>query len=126
MSPEVLACHHRQLTCDYSAEGKGLYRTGITSYAFIPLAAISPKGALDLSNGVAEKIDNLKKDGKLPPGLAEQLDIQLENLRNDTLPDVEIIAAPCHMVAPSECVVRTVMGLSDECDQPLPNPARVI
>jgi hypothetical protein len=52
---------------------------------------------------VAKKINTLKRDGKLAAGLAEQFDIQLENLRNGTLPDFEIAALPSHnMVAPSK------------------------
>ncbi|KIM89884.1 GMC oxidoreductase [Piloderma croceum F 1598] len=83
------------------AEGKGLYRMGVTSFAYIPLSTTSPKEAPGLIEGVAQKINDAKRDGKLPPGLAEQLDVQLEILRNDTLPDVEIVAVPCHLVAPS-------------------------
>lgn len=83
------------------AEGKGIYRTGVTSFAYIPLSTTSPKEAPSLIEAVTKKIDDVKRDGKLPPGLAEQLDIQLEILRDDTLPDVEIVAVPSHLVAPS-------------------------
>jgi hypothetical protein len=111
------------LICDCSAEGKGIYRTGVTSYTYIPLSTINPKEAPGLVEGVAKKINDAKRDGKLPPGLAEQLDVQLEILRNDTLPDVEIVAVPCHMVAPSECHKRTVKNTSDVCQGP-PEPGK--
>jgi hypothetical protein len=84
-----------------------MYRTGITSFAYIPLSITSPREAPGLIENVAKKINDAKSDGKLPPGLAEQLDIQLDILRNGALPDVEIVAVPSHLVAPSECKDET-------------------
>jgi len=52
-----------------------------------------------LIEGVAKRIDAEKKGGKLPPGLAEQLDIQLETLKNDALPDLEFVALPRFFVS---------------------------
>jgi hypothetical protein len=112
-------------TRDYSAEGKGIYRMGITSYTYIPLSFINPKKAPGLIEGVAQKINDAKRDGKLPPGLTEQLDVQLEILRNDTVPDVEIVAVPCHLVAPSECD-EELWRLHLMCVKVLPSLARVM
>jgi hypothetical protein len=113
----------KTLPCDHSAEGKGTYRLGVTSFAYIPLSAISPKESPSLVEGVAQKIDDAKRDHKLPSGLAEQLDVQLEILRNDTLPDLEIVAVPCYLVAPSECHGGTVTNTSDVCQGP-PEPGK--
>ena len=96
---------------------------GVTSFTYIPLSTINPNEAPGLVEGVAKKIKVAQMDGKLPPGLAEQLDVQLENLRNDTLPDVEIVAVPCHLVAPSECHDRTIKNISDMCQGP-PEPGK--
>ena len=80
-----------------SAEGKGMYRIGITSFAFFPLSAANPTQAPNIIESVGKQIAEMKKGRKLPPGLAEQYDIQLEMLRSDTLPDLEIVAIPGHM-----------------------------
>jgi hypothetical protein len=102
-----------------------MYRTGVTSFAYIPLTTASPDEAPDLLEGIAKKVEGAKRDGRLPPGLAEQFDIQLDVLRNDTLPDVEITAVPLHMVAPSECVDTAVRDSSDPCAEALRNLGRV-
>lgn len=70
------------------------------------LSTVNPKEAPGLIDGLANKIDNAKRDGKLPPGLAEQYDLQLEVLRNGELPDVEVAVFPGHLVAPSELQTR--------------------
>jgi len=112
------------LTFLYSAEGKGTYRMGITSFAYIPLSVTSPEEAPGLIEGVAKKIDDAKRDGKLPPGLAEQLDIQLEILRNDTVPDVEVVAVPSHVVAPSKCDDKIDMDIPYLCTKVIPSLER--
>lgn len=43
---------------------------------------------------IEDQVDALKKSNKLPPGLAEQYDIQLSTLRNPTIPDCELIPIP--------------------------------
>lgn len=80
-----------------SAEGKGLYRVGITSFAYFPLSAANPTQAPSIIESVARQVAEAKKGGKLPPGLAELYDIQLETLRSDTLPDLEVVGIPGHM-----------------------------
>lgn len=84
------------MTCSFwrRAEDKGLFRTGVKSFAFIPLSTVDPKGTPGLVERLANKIDVAKKNGTLPPGLAEQFDIQLETLKNDRIPDVEFLAFP--------------------------------
>jgi hypothetical protein len=40
------------------------------------------------------KINTQEKDGVLPPGLLEQLRHQISVLRNDTLPDLQLVFSP--------------------------------
>lgn len=72
-------------------------RVGITSFAYIPLSTASPTQAPSIIEGVAKQVSEANDRGSLPPGLAEQYEIQLETLRNDTLPDLEVVAIPGHM-----------------------------
>lgn len=74
-----------------------MYRVGITSFAYFPLSAANPTQAPSIIESVARQVAEAKKGGKLPPGLAEQYDIQLETLRSDTLPDLEVVGIPGHM-----------------------------
>jgi hypothetical protein len=66
----------------------------VTSFAFLPLSLANPAGAHALYDHVATRIDDRRKDGGAPPGLAEQLDVQLSVLRDETLPDMEVILMP--------------------------------
>ncbi|KAJ7323864.1 GMC oxidoreductase [Mycena albidolilacea] len=75
------------------SELKGMHRIGITSFAYFPLTSASSKAAA-LIQQAAEGVDALKKSGKLEPGQADILDKQIESLKDDKLPDLEIIAFP--------------------------------
>lgn len=51
--------------------------------------------------GTGKLIENLEKDikerierGEIPPALAKQYEIQLDTLKNDSLPDMELIIFP--------------------------------
>lgn len=74
----------------YSAEGRGPQRLGITSFAFFPLSAATSEASV-LIDGVSA---DLKASGPLPPGLQDQLDLQIACLRDDSAPDLELIAWP--------------------------------
>ncbi|KAF8587124.1 GMC oxidoreductase [Ramaria rubella] len=76
------------------AERKGMHGVGVTSFAYFPLSAANHKKAPSLIAEVEREIEEQKKLGKLAPGLAEQLDIQLQNLKDDSIPDLEILAFP--------------------------------
>jgi hypothetical protein len=102
-----------------------MYRTGATSFAYIPLSVVSPKDAPSLIGSVAKKIADSKRDGTLPPGLAEQLDVQLDILRNDALPDLEVVVFPGHMVAPSKCDDKAATDTSDMCAKVLRSQVKV-
>ena len=83
-----------------SASGKGLCRTGITSFAYFSLETASPSDAPAMIKSLEAEIDMRKANA--PPGLKEQWDLQLEILRNNKLPDLEIVVVPGYMVASSE------------------------
>ncbi|KAG6853613.1 hypothetical protein C0991_002837 [Blastosporella zonata] len=59
------------------ALGKGLMRTGITSYAYFPLSSIKAPSAAKTAELIARDIQEYKSQPGIPPGLSEQLDLQL-------------------------------------------------
>jgi hypothetical protein len=65
-------------------------RRGFTSFAFFSLASANPKDTPALIDKAAEEIEAIKKSCT-NPGLAEQLNLQLERLSNKELPDLELI-----------------------------------
>ncbi|KAJ7674108.1 hypothetical protein B0H17DRAFT_1140764 [Mycena rosella] len=72
---------------------KGMHRIGITSFAYFPLTSAT-SDAPDLIKKAAESVDVLKKGGKLEPGQADIWTRKFKPLKDDTLPDLEIIAFP--------------------------------
>ncbi|KAJ6562868.1 GMC oxidoreductase [Mycena vulgaris] len=84
------------------AEGRGPQRLGITSFAYFPLSAATPEAPALIDRAV----EDLKASGPFPPGLREQLDLQIACLRDDSAPDIELIAWPGVFVGQ---VVRVVL-----------------
>lgn len=82
-------------------------RVGITSFAYFPLSTACPTQAPSIIEGVAKQVAEASDGGNLPPGLAEQYEIQLETLRNDTLPDLEVVAIPGHLTRAGKHVSST-------------------
>ncbi|KAF8872798.1 GMC oxidoreductase [Gymnopilus junonius] len=74
--------------------GKGLHRTGLTSIAFFPLTSTKFEGIPSLIDDLEAEVDAKQKAGQLPPGLEEQLHHQISALRDDTIPDCEILIWP--------------------------------
>lgn len=74
-----------------------MYRLGITAFSYFPLQLGSPNATDAIVNEVTKYINDKKKSEKLPPGLAEQYDIQLRILKDKTLPEMELIAVPTYM-----------------------------
>jgi hypothetical protein len=62
--------------------------------SFFPLSLANPADISAINERVAARIEQRKSSGTLPPGLAEQLDLQLAVLRNDSLPDMELVLLP--------------------------------
>lgn len=71
-----------------------MFGTGITSYTYIPLQVTNPKDASTIIAKAEKSIEEWKASGKLPAGLAEQYDLQLDVLKEVTAPDFEIIGFP--------------------------------
>jgi len=75
-----------------SSQGKGIMRTGITSFAYFPISLANPKNLSSIYATAEEEVKAMKAKGI--PGLSEQLDIQIEALRDPQSPDCELIAFP--------------------------------
>ena len=75
-----------------SAEGKGYYRRAVTSFAYFSLASANPEDTPALIKKATEEVEAIKKHTS-NPGLAAQLNLQLERLRNEALPDLQLICS---------------------------------
>ncbi|TFY63801.1 hypothetical protein EVJ58_g3037 [Rhodofomes roseus] len=63
-----------------------------------PISLVSsPNDASSIIERTEAFVEEKKRSGKLPPGLAEQYDIQLRMLKDDTLPDIEAVILPGYL-----------------------------
>lgn len=62
------------------------------SFAYFPLTFGLPQTGSRIIKDTGEKVRELQKSGKLPPGLAEQYDLQLDALRDQATPDCQLIS----------------------------------
>lgn len=76
---------------------------GCTSQTFLPLAVANPIEFDDIVARAENEVKALMKNGTLPPGLCEQYDIQLENLKDSSLPDHQVLLMPGVYPRPSPC-----------------------
>ncbi|KAJ7157930.1 GMC oxidoreductase [Mycena crocata] len=81
-------------------EGRGPQRSGITSFAYIfptyfPLSSATSEAPVLLERAAG----TVKDTGKFPPGLQEQLDLQIMCLQDDSAPDIELVAFPAFFTA---------------------------
>ncbi|TFK27277.1 GMC oxidoreductase [Coprinopsis marcescibilis] len=76
------------------AEGKGLHRLGMSTFAFLPLSSRDPAATKTLIDVLEKDLNSKKESGEVSPSLAKQYDIQLSALRDDSLPDMEFIVFP--------------------------------
>ncbi|KAF8958575.1 GMC oxidoreductase [Flammula alnicola] len=76
------------------AQGQGIHRVGITSFSYIPLSSANADVASSVIDKAEKEVKARKEGGLLPPGLAEQFELQLSLFRDDTVPDLEIVAFP--------------------------------
>ncbi|KAF6749503.1 GMC oxidoreductase [Ephemerocybe angulata] len=81
------------------AEGKGLHRTGITGFAFLPLSSRAPEETAALIDALEKDIKARTASGEISPALAKQYEIQLSVLKDDKLPDMEFIIFPGYFMA---------------------------
>ncbi|KAF8877062.1 GMC oxidoreductase [Gymnopilus junonius] len=76
------------------AAGKGLLRFGVTSAAYFPFSIINWKEFPVLIDNLEAELATQQKSGMLPPGLEEQFRIQISALRDNAIPDCEILCFP--------------------------------
>lgn len=74
-------------------ERKGPHRVGIASFAYLPLSFANPAQAGELVAKVEAGI-NAESLGSKPQGLIEAHKLQLEALKDDACPDIEITGFP--------------------------------
>ncbi|KAJ7156148.1 GMC oxidoreductase [Mycena filopes] len=72
------------------AQRRGPQRMGITSFAYFPLTSASTDAPALVEGAAAEVLAS----GNVPPGLREQLDMQMSCLRDDTRVDLQLIGFP--------------------------------
>ncbi|TFY63799.1 hypothetical protein EVJ58_g3033 [Rhodofomes roseus] len=92
---------------------ENMHRLGITAFGYAPLQLASPNGASSIVEKMTAYVEEKKQSGTLPPGLAEQWDIQLRVLKDSTLPDIEVIAFPAWLThisqpEPGKCYLSTL------------------
>ncbi|KAF7331343.1 GMC oxidoreductase [Mycena kentingensis (nom. inval.)] len=75
------------------AKLQGMQRIGITSFAYFPYTSATPEAPALIARAAAS-VEALKQSGTLEPGQAEILDLQIAGMRDDAVPELEIIAFP--------------------------------
>ncbi len=75
-----------------SALGLGLHRTAVNNMTWLPLSTVSPSRHSSLIDKQEQKIAVLDKEGYFErrPGLKEQYNLQIKNLRDDLIPECEL------------------------------------
>lgn len=77
-----------------------------STMAYLPIQLTSSSDATETIQGVVSYIEEQKRNGKLPPGLGDQYDIQQRILKDGSLPDLQIIASPAPYSTRCECAIR--------------------
>lgn len=80
-----------------SVEGKGMCRTGITAFSYFSLQTAAPDAAESIIEAVTAEVE--KKKANAPSGIREQWDTQLRALRNEGIPQMELVIVPTYMRA---------------------------
>lgn len=73
---------------------KNGYRHGVSAQCYVPLHKISADGAVSFRNAMSAHVANAKAEGSLAPGIAQQYDLQLEALSDESRPDLQILQFP--------------------------------
>ncbi len=105
------------------------HRYAIAAFSYIPAATIIPKFAEDFTNRVSTWVEEQKKNGDLAPGLAEQLDVQVKNLKDKNVPDLEILTFSGHLSFISKCFHQFLGAVTlsySPVTQHLPNMAKTM
>lgn len=72
----------------------GIQRNSLSSFVYFPLQKVNPCAATALANKAESEVDLQERQGVLAPGQIEQLRIQIAALRDETIPDCELILWP--------------------------------
>jgi len=86
--------HFLRDTFSISLQGQGLYRNGISAFAYFPLSITGASETEAIISSLEEEYRTLEKEGKLAPGLKAQLDTQIKILKDTSIPDCEIASFP--------------------------------
>ncbi|KAJ7635381.1 GMC oxidoreductase [Roridomyces roridus] len=88
----------------YAAEAKKLYeqglgpqRAGLSSFSFLPLSTVNPHEAPALIDALDANLEKQKQAGSVPKWLKEQWELQMSVLKDDGLPDIELLLFPGHL-----------------------------
>ncbi|KAH9481035.1 Dehydrogenase [Psilocybe cubensis] len=76
------------------SRGMGIYRNSLSSFVYFPLQKVNPRASAAVVKRAEREIDLQVRQGTLAPGQLEQLSLQVAALRDDTIPDCEIILWP--------------------------------
>lgn len=92
-----------------------MHRTGLASHAFLPLGKIS-EDFPSILKSLEEEIEQAKTASDARPGLAEQLELQLELVKDLTVPETEFLVWPGTLVSrkapePGKAYVTMLMML---------------
>ena len=68
--------------------------TGIAAFSYFPLSFANPAQTNAMIDNLEAGINTQDKNGVLPPGLLEQLRHQISVLKNDNVPDLQLIGCP--------------------------------
>ena len=81
---------------NYEVKDDVAQRKGIDAicFAYFPLSVANLGEASSLIAKAVLLIEEQKNSGKLPCGLAEQYDIQIERLKDESLPNIKITVFP--------------------------------
>lgn len=71
-----------------------MYCSTLTSFAFFPFHLIDNDEAVDIIDRLENEVDAEEKQGLLSPGRLEQLRLQISTLRDENIPDCEVILWP--------------------------------
>lgn len=99
-----------------SGEGKGPFRShGILALSYFSLALANPDQVDAIIDKLEVEINIQKKDEVLPPGRLEQFRHQISVLRNDNLPDLQLIGLPKFIPVKSNQRTLPLMTSVDHC-----------
>ncbi|KIJ22968.1 GMC oxidoreductase [Sphaerobolus stellatus SS14] len=90
MRDPVFAAEQRRLQIN----GEGFHCWGNVSLAFLPFSTVNPEESHEFFNKAKISVEKQLASSSVSPGLAEQLELQLQLLRNPQVSNIELICLP--------------------------------